>query len=204
MSELVVHYSVVPGREKIAQKTIEAMHSVNLMDNAGVDVWGSRAPFVSTVPNDETFWEYDPSAVVVVPTGLKLALPPGLHIRIAGRSGIGLNFAHEPFGGVVDSSYRGEIFILFHHYGNTELPKFFYNLFPYFKRTEASPKEALNNFVEQKDLPELAGSPTDKAIAQFIFLNYGGYDLSKLKFVEAEELPGSSRGEKGFGSSDKK
>lgn len=53
----------------------------------------------------------------VVRTGVRLALPPGLNLRLASRSGLGFKESITAFPGTIDSSYRGEIKVLLFSFG---------------------------------------------------------------------------------------
>jgi len=49
---------------------------------------------------------------VVVPTGIALEIPPGYYGQIFGRSGLAASRGFGVLGGVVDSSYRGEVKVI--------------------------------------------------------------------------------------------
>lgn len=55
-----------------------------------------------------------PGARALIPTGLKMAIPPGYEAQIRPRSGLalkhGLTVANAP--GTIDSDYRGEVMVL--------------------------------------------------------------------------------------------
>ena len=48
----------------------------------------------------------------IVHTGLKLQIAPGHYGKIEGRSGLGFKHLVMPFGGIIDSDYRGEVKVL--------------------------------------------------------------------------------------------
>jgi dUTP pyrophosphatase len=50
--------------------------------------------------------------VSAVPTGIKIALPPGYHASIRGRSGLAFNDGVQILGGQIDNNYRGEWLVL--------------------------------------------------------------------------------------------
>jgi dUTP pyrophosphatase len=56
----------------------------------------------------------DPGAIAMVPTGLRIALPPGLEAQIRPRSGLALNHGitvlNSP--GTVDADYRGPVNVI--------------------------------------------------------------------------------------------
>jgi len=56
---------------------------------------------------------------VNVPTGIALSCPSGYYYTIDGRSGLGFK-SIEPFRGVIDAGYTGELMVLLRNYGNEE------------------------------------------------------------------------------------
>ena len=52
---------------------------------------------------------------VLVPTGIAMAIPLGFVGLIWDRSGIAANYGIKSMGGVIDSSYRGEIKVILHN-----------------------------------------------------------------------------------------
>ena len=92
-----------PGTEDIALPQYETAHA------AGMDV---RA----AVPEPVTL---RPGERVLVPTGLRIALPPGYEAQIRPRSGLairhGLSLLNSP--GTIDADYRGEIRIIIANLG---------------------------------------------------------------------------------------
>jgi len=63
--------------------------------------------------------EVAPGAIVLVPTGLTMAVPPGYEAQIRARSGLalrhGLVIVNAP--GTIDSDYRGEVGIIIGNIG---------------------------------------------------------------------------------------
>jgi len=78
--------------------------------SAGVDLRAALA---------ESLW-IPPGGRVVVPTGLKLAIPPGWEGQVRARSGLalrhGLALPNAP--GTIDSDYRGEVGVLLANLGD--------------------------------------------------------------------------------------
>lgn len=105
-----------------------------------------------------------PGERVTVPTGLRIALPPGYAGFIHPRSGLarrhGITVVNAP--GTVDAGYRGEIEVTL---------------------LNTDPRETLE--LHRGD-----------RIAQLVV-----QEVSRASFVLVDELPGSARGEQGFGSS---
>ncbi|MGQ9471411.1 MAG: dUTP diphosphatase [Candidatus Aminicenantales bacterium] len=65
-------------------------------DDAGLDLYSSEETVIR------------PGEVKAVPTGLKIAIPPGFVGLIWDKSGLALRGVHR-LAGVVDSGYRGEV-----------------------------------------------------------------------------------------------
>jgi dUTP pyrophosphatase len=61
----------------------------------------------------------EPGATVVVPTGIRIQLPPGYEAQVRSRSGLaarhGVACLNSP--GTIDSDYRGEIGVILHNHG---------------------------------------------------------------------------------------
>jgi dUTP pyrophosphatase len=55
-----------------------------------------------------------PQQTIVIPTGLKLAIPEGFEIQVRARSGLSLNTPLRVSNGIgtIDSSYRGELGVI--------------------------------------------------------------------------------------------
>jgi dUTP pyrophosphatase len=54
----------------------------------------------------------------VVPTGLALAIPPGLYGRVAPRSGLAVRFGIDTGAGVIDADYRDELKVLLFNFSS--------------------------------------------------------------------------------------
>jgi len=63
--------------------------------------------------------EIHPGDIVLVPTGIAIALPPGYEAQVRSRSGLALRYGvfalNAP--GTIDSDYRGEIKVILAHIG---------------------------------------------------------------------------------------
>lgn len=53
-----------------------------------------------------------PGSRVLVPTGVKMAIPPGRYGRVAPRSGLANRYGIDVLAGVIDSDYRGYIGVI--------------------------------------------------------------------------------------------
>lgn len=62
-------------------------------------------------------YQISPGGTIVIPTGIKVAVPVGTELQVRTRSGsplkLGFNVANSP--GTVDSGYRGEVGVLCHN-----------------------------------------------------------------------------------------
>jgi dUTP pyrophosphatase len=80
---------------------------------AGMDV---RAALMETVL-------LAPGAIVSVPTGLAIEVPPGYEVQLRPRSGLaarhGVTLANSP--ATIDSDYRGELLVALIHHGHEPL-----------------------------------------------------------------------------------
>lgn len=92
---------------------------------AGLDLcaaWlGRAAPqvIVGTGGWSDHDFEVDPGAVVSIPTGIALAIPPGYAGLVLGRSGLLFRHGvHVPQTGTIDSDYRGEVRVALHNAGS--------------------------------------------------------------------------------------
>ena len=54
-----------------------------------------------------------------IPTGIALEIPHSFYLRVEDRSGIATKGIHK-IGGIIDSDYRGEIFIILHNTSNQD------------------------------------------------------------------------------------
>ena len=102
---------------------------------------------------------------VMIPTGLKVAIPEGYEIQVRPRSGLaikhGITMLNTP--GTVDSDYRGELKVIVVNLSN--------------EAYTIEPNERIGQFVLNK--------------------------VEQIEFVEVEELDDTSRGEGGFGHTGK-
>lgn len=54
------------------------------------------------------------------PTGIAVAIPDGYYGRVAPRSGLALRHGIDVLAGVIDSDYRGEIYVILVNHGNED------------------------------------------------------------------------------------
>ena len=118
----------------------------------------------------------------IIGTGIKMSIPKGYYGRIADRSGLAIKSGLTILGGVVDSTYTGEIKVIIH---NTN-----FHL------------DDLRDFIKPSAYSSLFGqrgsyliNPGDK-IAQIIIER-----CYSPNFVEVDSLENTDRGETGFGAS---
>jgi deoxyuridine 5'-triphosphate nucleotidohydrolase len=58
----------------------------------------------------------------IIPTGLKIGIPPGYYGQIHPRSGLAVKSGIDVFAGVIDADYRGEVKVVLYNAG---VPTFF-------------------------------------------------------------------------------
>lgn len=95
-----------PGCEDLPLPAYETEHA------AGMDL---RAAVSAELP-----LELDPGARALVPTGLRIALPPGYEAQVRPRSGLalkhGISMVNTP--GTIDADYRGELKVILINHGH--------------------------------------------------------------------------------------
>jgi dUTP pyrophosphatase len=101
---VVIRVSRVPGAEDLPLPVYETEHAAGMDLRAAVDA-------------ELTL---DPGARAMVPTGLRIALPPGTEAQVRPRSGLaarhGIGMVNAP--GTIDADYRGEIKVLLINHGS--------------------------------------------------------------------------------------
>lgn len=81
---------------------------VNFGSDAGADLFCSQTTVVK------------PFTPTAVPTGVRLAIPVGYYGRVASKSGLALKMNLHVTGGVIDSSYRGELKCIMMNFGTED------------------------------------------------------------------------------------
>ena len=136
---------------------------------------------------DEDYLEIPPFETKLVPTGISWACSPEFYLQIEERSSTGSKGIKRS-AGVVDSGYRGEIKIAITNVNNK--PLIISNI------DESQLRNKYNIFYD------IIFYSTQKAIAQGIIHRVEKMNVSTLPLEELLSIP-SSRGDKGFGSSNK-
>jgi dUTP pyrophosphatase len=92
---------------KLNEHAITPRYATNL--SAGMDLVATKACLLRALAND--IQSYMESPVVLVPTGIAVAIPAGYEGQIRSRSGLtvrhGITVAHGV--GTIDADYRGEL-----------------------------------------------------------------------------------------------
>ena len=57
----------------------------------------------------------------VITTGVKFEIPDGYYGKLESKSGLNFKFDIVCLGGVIDSSYRGEVMVKLYNMGNTDM-----------------------------------------------------------------------------------
>lgn len=88
---------------------------IDFLNNGGIDLFAAKNVGFAPVEAGEFY-------IATVPTTIIYEFPKGVHSMVVGRSGNAIKRGTEPFYGLIDSSYRGNITVkLYTH--NTELVK---------------------------------------------------------------------------------
>lgn len=147
-------------------------------EDAGYDIYGVF---------EENFKLFMPGEIFMAPTGIAIEIPQGWVFYVAERGSTGSKGISRRCG-VIDSGYRGEIFIALN---NTSAK-------PVIFAKEDGPN--LADFLEENNLlhDDVTIYPQSKAIAQAMLLQ-----VPHVEVEEVEELGTSERGEGALGSSGK-
>jgi dUTP pyrophosphatase len=98
-----VRLFVEPGAEDLPLPAYETEHA------AGMDLRAAVAEALSLAPGQRA----------LVPTGIRIALPPGTEAQVRPRSGLairhGISMVNSP--GTIDADYRGEIRVIVINHG---------------------------------------------------------------------------------------
>ncbi len=102
--EITVAITREPGCEDLPLPAYETEHA------SGMDVRAAVPEAITLAPGDR----------VLVPTGLRMALPPGVEAQVRPRSGLaikhGITMVNTP--GTIDADYRGEIRVILINLGH--------------------------------------------------------------------------------------
>lgn len=103
MTQVEVALTVEPGAEDLPLPAYETEHA------AGMDLRAAVVAPVSLAPGERA----------LVPTGIRIALPPGTEAQVRPRSGLavrhGISMVNSP--GTIDADYRGEIRVIVINHG---------------------------------------------------------------------------------------
>ena len=148
-------------------------------EDAGYDIYGIF---------DEDFKILEPGETFMAPTGIAVEIPKNWVMYIAERGSTGSKGIARR-AGVVDSGYRGEIFIPLNNTSNKPI---------IFASNSEGP--ALADYLEEQDMlyDDVTVYPQSKAIAQALILH-----VPHIEVEEVEELGESHRGDGALGSSGK-
>jgi len=103
MAEIEIHFTRDAGTEDVPLPRYMSEHA------SGMDVCAAVKEPVTLHPGD----------IRLVPTGLRIAIPPGYEVQVRPRSGLalkhGITVVNAP--GTIDSDYRGEVGIILGNVG---------------------------------------------------------------------------------------
>jgi len=99
----------------------EKINIKKVRENAKIPTYGTEyaagADLYACIDNEEVF---NPGETKLIPTGISLAIPTGYVGLVYARSGLASKRGLAPANkvGVIDSDYRGEIFVALHNHSN--------------------------------------------------------------------------------------
>lgn len=148
-------------------------------DDAGYDVWACLEP---KIVDGSKVWEiflprFKPT---LIPTGIATYVDKDFYLNFSNERGSTGKYGMLVLSGIVDSSYRGEVFI---------------NITPIYKDVLITSEVS---DVEETD--DLIMYPYSRAICQLIGYRIGGLTPAEITYDELKSIP-SSRGSNNLGSS---
>jgi len=158
---------------KFAKVRSDAIIPTKEIENAGADIYACF---------DEEFRIISPHTTKLIPTGIACALETGYYFQVEERGSTGSKGIKKS-AGVIDSSYRGEIFIAITNINDQPV---------------AIVKEnSINNLTYDTIV-----YPYTKAIAQLILHKLPSYESHEITYDELKDIP-SNRGIGKLGSTGK-
>lgn len=148
-------------------------------ENAGYDIYPCF---------EESYYYIAPHKTVMVPTGIACALHPKWYFQVEERGSTGSKGIKKS-AGVVDSGYRGEIFIAITNTNKDALVI-----------SKLSPGDTLKLVREEHYSHNLVYYPYEKAIAQLVLHEVPVMDIKEVSYEELLAIP-SKRGTGKLGSS---
>lgn len=154
------------------------------LEDAGYDLY---ADF------DEDFFVIEPGKTKAIPSGIAIAFSSKYYIQVEERSSMA-KIGIKKSGGVFDSGYRGEYFIM--TYNTNKVP------FVISKKTidELADEFEVNGRIYKKE--DCLMYPKSKAICQLVLQEIPVLDEKEISYDELKQIS-SERGAGGFGSSGK-
>jgi dUTP pyrophosphatase len=143
-------------------------------ENAGYDIYGCF---------DDDYIEIQPGEISIIPSGIATAVPEGYYMQVNERSSSGSKGLSLRCG-VVDSGYRGELFIAINNTTN--------------KRIVICKDEFTDKFDPDKDTIW----PYGKALVQGVILPVPQMQVKEISYEELKNIK-SKRGDTAFGASGK-
>lgn len=141
-------------------------------EDAGYDIYANFEEDEITI---------EPNEVKLIPTGIASSMSPRYVLMVRERGSTGTK-CMSVRSGIIDSSYRGEIFIPINNTGNKKIV-------------------ITKNDVKTKD-DNVIHYPYSKAIAQLLLLPVPNVEVKEISYEELKQIP-SKRGEGALGSSGK-
>ena len=156
-------------------------------ENAGYDIYPCFEEDEMFIPAHST---------KLVPTGIASAVSEGYYLQVEERGSTGSKGIKKS-AGVVDSGYRGEIFIAITNSNNEAV------VITKLKDADGNPYARPRiSTTESVPIPAVIAYPYEKAIAQLIVHEVPKMDVKEISYKELQDIP-SERGTGALGSSGK-
>lgn len=150
-------------------------------ENAGYDIYACFDEDYMVIPSHTT---------KLIPTGIASAMTDKYYLNVAERGSTGSK-GMKYSAGIIDSSYRGEIFIALSNVNTYDIII-----------SKLDKKELLDKYEDKKLDCESVVYPYSKAIAQLIVHEVPKMDVKEITYEELKAIP-SKRGTGALGSSGK-
>lgn len=143
-------------------------------ENAGYDLYACF---------DEDYVEIKPGEISLISSGIATAIPEGYYMQVNERSSSGSKGLSLRCG-VVDSGYRGELFIAINNTTNKDIVI------------------CKDEFKDKFDADEYTIWPYEKALVQGVILPVPKMEVKEISYYELKNIK-SKRGDTAFGASGK-
>ena len=116
MATAIQQSGYIPEQEDVCRVKFKLMHSNakvperGTVEAAGLDLYADNTVVVK------------PGAQTIIPTGVAMELPHGYHAQLHVRSSYAAKYQARVEAGIIDSDYRGQIFVILSNNGQQPIP----------------------------------------------------------------------------------